>query len=68
MKAGFIAHGPLKYMRAKDSALWESIRQKHAGELKSAPFFKKLKIKLQMQREFLHLRHEFHRPSPGSLL
>lgn len=67
MKAGFTAHGPLNYMNAKESALWESIRKKYAGELASAPFLKKLKIKLRMQRELFFGGHEGHRPSAGTL-
>jgi hypothetical protein len=67
MKTGFVPSGPFKFRRSKASTVWKSIEREHADELASASPLKKLRIKIQMQREFLCRSKEGHRPSPGTL-
>jgi hypothetical protein len=67
MKNGFHSHGSIEFACGKESGLWKSIETKYATELASAAPLKKLKIKFQIQREFLRRRKEGHRPSAGTL-
>jgi hypothetical protein len=67
MKNGFQSHGPVEFARGKESRLWKAIETKYAEELATASLLKKLRIKFQMQREFLRRRKEGHKPSPGTL-
>jgi hypothetical protein len=67
MKNDFHSGGSIEFDSAKDSTVWKSIEAKYADKLATASWFKKLKIKFQMQREFLRRRKEGHKPSPGTL-
>jgi hypothetical protein len=67
MKNGFHSLGSIEFVRGKESGLWKTIETKYAEDLASASPLKKLRIKLQMQREFLRRRKEGHKPSAGTL-
>jgi len=67
MKNGFQSGGLIEFTRGKESGLWKSIERKYADELSSASPLKKLRIKFQMQREFLRRRKEGHEPSAKTL-
>jgi hypothetical protein len=67
MKTGFVSCGPFKFRRGRETALWKFIEAKYADQLASASPIKKLRIKFQMQREFLRRRKEGHEPSPKTL-
>jgi hypothetical protein len=67
MKNSFHSLGWIEFGRGKESGLWKVIEAKYAAELAAASPLKKLRIKFQMQREFLRRRKEGHNPSPGTL-
>jgi hypothetical protein len=63
MKNGFQSHGSVEFARGKESGLWKAIETKYAEELVAASPLEKMRIKFQMQREFLRRRKEGHEPS-----
>jgi hypothetical protein len=67
MKNGCQEQGSIEFDRGKESALWKSVQAKYADELAAASPLKKLRIKFQMQREFLRRRKEGHEPSAKTL-
>jgi len=67
MNPRFVPTGPIRFVTAKESGLWQSIEKKYAGQLASASWLKRQRIKVQMQREFFRRRKEGHKPSPGTL-
>jgi hypothetical protein len=67
MKNDFHSLGSIEFDRGKDSKVWKSIEMKYADKLAAASWLKKMKIKFQMQREFLRRRKEGHEPSAETL-
>jgi hypothetical protein len=67
MKNGFQSNGAIEFFRAKEARLWRAIKAKYAAELASSSRLRKLRIKFQMQREFLRRRKQGHDPSAKSL-
>jgi hypothetical protein len=67
MKNEFVADGETRFNQVKQAALRKEIRTKYTAEFASAPPLKKLRIKIQIWREFLRCRNKGHQPSSKSL-
>jgi len=67
MKTGLVESGPSRFRRGKDATLWKTIEAEYAHKLAATSPFKKLQIKLRMQRDFLRRRKEGHEPASGTL-
>jgi hypothetical protein len=67
MKSRFVAGGYGRFLRGRNTASWEAIQRKYAGELATASPLQKLRIRKQMAQELLNQKNRGHKPSPGTL-
>jgi len=68
MKNEFVADGPQRFLRSKNSKVWTAIKKQRVEELAKATRITKLKIKVRMLNDyFQHGKTDGHKPSPGAL-